>query len=255
MSLSADLSGKVALVTGASSGLGVQFAKTLAASGAAVALAARRQEQLEAVVAEITAAGGKAVAIKADITSTAGVVQMIDQTTAELGPLSIVVNNAGVARPAPALEVDEESWDAVVDTNLRGAWLVAQQAARSMVAAEVSGSIVNIASILAFRVTGYNAPYVASKAGLLHLTHALAQEWARYGIRVNAIAPGYFDTDINTEFWDTPAGQAMIKRIPQRRLGEPSDLDGALLLLASDASRYMTGSCITVDGGHLQTSI
>lgn len=255
MSLSADLSGKVALVTGASSGLGVQFAKTLAASGAAVALAARRQEQLEAVVADITAAGGKAVAIKADITNTAGVVQMINQATAELGPLSIVVNNAGVARPAPALEVDEESWDAVVDTNLRGAWLVAQQAARSMVAAKVFGSIVNIASILAFRVTGYNAPYVASKAGLLHLTHALAQEWARYGIRVNAIAPGYFDTEINTEFWDTPAGQAMIKRIPQRRLGEPSDLDGALLLLASDASRYMTGSCITVDGGHLQTSI
>jgi NAD(P)-dependent dehydrogenase (short-subunit alcohol dehydrogenase family) len=255
MSLSADLSGKVALVTGASSGLGVQFAKTLAASGAAVALAARRQEQLEAVVADITAAGGKAVAIKADITNTAGVVQMIDQATAELGPLSIVVNNAGVARPAPALEVDEESWDAIMDTNLRGAWLVAQQAARSMVAAKVPGSIVNIASILAFRVTGYNAPYVASKAGLLHLTHALAQEWARYGIRVNAIAPGYFDTEINTEFWDTPAGQAMIKRIPQRRLGEPSDLDGALLLLASDASRYMTGSCITVDGGHLQTSI
>jgi NAD(P)-dependent dehydrogenase (short-subunit alcohol dehydrogenase family) len=255
MSLSADLSGKVALVTGASSGLGVQFAKTLAASGAAVALAARRQEQLEAVVADITAAGGKAVAIKADITNTAGVVQMIDQATAELGPLSIVVNNAGVARPAPALEVDEESWDAIMDTNLRGAWLVAQQAARSMVAAKVPGSIVNIASILAFRVTGYNAPYVASKAGLLHLTHALAQEWARYGIRVNAIAPGYFDTEINTEFWDTPAGQAMIKRIPQRRLGEPSDLDGALLLLASDASRYMTGSCISVDGGHLQTSI
>lgn len=255
MSLSADLSGKVALITGASSGLGVQFAKTLAASGASVALAARRLEQLETVAAEITAAGGKAIAVKADITSTGGVVGMIDQAAAELGPISIVVNNAGVARPAPALEVDEESWDAIMDTNLRGAWLVAQQAARHMVAAKMPGSIVNIASILAFRVTGYNAPYVASKAGLLHLTHALAQEWARYGIRVNAIAPGYFDTEINTEFWDTPAGQAMIKRIPQRRLGEPSDLDGALLLLASDASRYMTGSCITVDGGHLQTSI
>lgn len=255
MSLRADLSGKVALVTGASSGLGVQFAKTLAAAGAAVALAARRQEQLETVVAEIQAAGGKAIAIKADITDTPGVVQMIEQTVAEFGSLSIVVNNAGVARPGPALEVDEQSWDAILDTNLRGAWLVAQQAAKQMVAAGVSGSLINIASILAFRVTGHNAPYVASKAGLLHMTHALAMEWARYGIRVNAIAPGYFDTEINTEFWDTPAGQAMIKRIPQRRLGEPADLDGALLLLASDASRYMTGSCITVDGGHMHTSV
>lgn len=255
MSLKADLSGKVALVTGASSGLGVQFAKTLAASGAAIALAARRQAQLEAVVAEIEAAGGKAVAIKADITTTAGVTQMIEQAENALGTVSIVVNNAGVARPAPALEVDEDSWDAVLDTNLRGAWLVAQQAAKKMVAAKQEGSIINIASILAYRVTGHNAPYVASKAGIQHLTHALAFEWARYGIRVNSIAPGYFDTEINTDFWDTPAGQAMIKRIPQRRLGEPADLDGALLLLASDASRYMTGSCIVVDGGHLQTSI
>ena len=143
----------------------------------------------------------------------------------------------------------------MVDTNLRGAWLVAQQAARHMVAAGVHGSIINIASILALRVAGHSAPYVAAKAGLLHLTQALALEWARYGIRVNAIAPGYFETDINREFWHTPAGQAMIERIPQRRLGRLADLDGPLLLLASVASAYMTGSCITVDGGHLQSSL
>jgi NAD(P)-dependent dehydrogenase (short-subunit alcohol dehydrogenase family) len=255
MTLTADLSGEVALVTGASSGLGRHFAQILAQSGARVALAARRREQLENLAAEITAAGGQAAAVPADVTSAAGVARMLEQAADALGPVSVVVNNAGIARPAVALELDEGDWDAVVDTNLRGAWLVAQQAAKHMVETGVGGNIINIASILAFRVTGYNAPYVASKAGLLHLTQALALEWARHGIRVNAIAPGYFETDINRDFWETAAGQAMIKRIPQRRLGQPSDLDGALLLLASGASAYMTGTCITVDGGHLQSSL
>lgn len=255
MSISADLGGAIALVTGASGGLGKHFAQTLARSGAKVALAARRQEALAEVAADITAGGGTAVAITADITSASGVEAMFEQAAAALGPVSVVVNNAGIARPAAALELEEADWDAVVDTNLRGAWLVAQQAAKQMVAAGIQGSIINIASILAYRVTGYNAPYVAAKAGLLHLTHALALEWARHGIRVNAIAPGYFETDINRDFWETSAGQAMIKRIPQRRLGQPSDLDGALLLLASGASAYMSGSCITVDGGHLQSSL
>lgn len=255
MSLQADLNGQVALITGASSGLGRHFALTLARSGAKVAVAARRREQLEALANEITAAGGKSVAVQADVTSADNVAKMIEQAADALGPVSVVVNNAGIARPAAALDLDEESWDAVVDTNLRGAWLVAQQSAKHMVANGTGGSIVNIASILAFRVSGHNAPYVASKAGLMHLTQALALEWARYGIRVNAIAPGYFETDINRDFWETPGGQAMIKRIPQRRLGQPSDLDGALLLLASGASAYMTGSCITVDGGHLQSSL
>lgn len=255
MGLNANLNGAAALVTGGSSGLGRHFAQTLARAGARVALAARRRELLEAVAADIRAAGGEAVTITADITSADAVAGMFAEAAAALGPVSIVVNNAGIARPAPALELDEASWDAVVDTNLRGAWLVAQQAARHMVAAGVHGSIINIASILALRVAGHSAPYVAAKAGLLHLTQALALEWARYGIRVNAIAPGYFETDINREFWHTPAGQAMIKRIPQRRLGRLADLDGPLLLLASDASAYMTGSCITVDGGHLQSSL
>lgn len=255
MSISADLGGTIALVTGASSGLGKHFAQTLASAGAKVVLAARRREALAEVAAEITAAGGIAVAVTADVTSASGVEALFAQAAEALGPVSVVVNNAGIARPAAALELSEADWDAVVDTNLRGAWLVAQQAAKQMVAAEIPGSIINIASILAYRVTGHNAPYVAAKAGLLHLTEALALEWARHGIRVNAIAPGYFETDINREFWSTPAGQAMLKRIPQRRLGQPSDLDGALLLLASSASAYMTGSCITVDGGHLQSSL
>lgn len=255
MSLSADLSGISALVTGASSGLGRHFARTLARSGARVALAARRQEALAEAVAEIEAAGGTAVAIAADVSRSDDVKAMFEKAAAALGPVTVVVNNAGIARPAPALELSEADWDAVVDINLRGAWLVAQQAARHMVAADVGGSIINIASILSFQVTGHNAPYVAAKAGLMHLTRALALEWARHGIRVNAIAPGYFATDINRDFWDTPAGQAMIKRIPQWRLGQPGDLDGALLLLASSASAYMTGSCITVDGGHLQSTL
>lgn len=255
MSISADLNGSIALVTGASSGLGKHFAQLLASSGAKVVLAARRREALAEVAAEITAVGGTAVAIAADVSNASGVEALFAQANDALGPVSVVVNNAGIARPKPALELEAADWDAVVDINLRGAWLVAQQAAKGMVASKIEGSIINIASILALRVTGHNAPYVAAKAGLLQLTRALALEWARYGVRVNAIAPGYFETDINREFWGTPAGQAMIKRIPQRRLGQPSDLDGALLLLASSASAYMTGSCITVDGGHLQSSL
>ncbi len=254
MTLKADLSGQVALVTGASSGLGRHFAKVLAASGAKVALVARRAEQLEALAEEIRGTGGEAAAVPGDITSGASVKDAFQAAADTLGPISVVVNNAGIARQAAALDVDEDAWDAVVDTNLRGAWLVAQEAARRMKESG-GGSIINIASILALRVIGHNAPYIAAKAGLARLTQALALEWARYGIRVNAIAPGYFETDINREFFQSPPGQALIRRIPQRRLGQVDDLDGALLLLASDASRYMTGTVIPVDGGHLQSSL
>ncbi|MDX1489454.1 MAG: SDR family oxidoreductase, partial [Acidiferrobacterales bacterium] len=165
------------------------------------------------------------------------------------------VNNAGVTHSTPALEVSQTDWQAVIDTNLKGAWLVAQEGTRRLVAAAVGGSIINIVSVLAFRVVGHTAAYAASKAGLVQLTRTLALEWARYQIRVNAIAPGYIATDLNREFLASAAGQAMIKRIPQRRAGSPDDLDGALLLLASDASRYMTGSVIVVDGGHLQSTL
>jgi NAD(P)-dependent dehydrogenase (short-subunit alcohol dehydrogenase family) len=250
-----DLTGRTALVTGASSGLGEHFARTLAAHGAAVAVAARRTERLAALVDAIGAVGGRAVAVPMDVTDGAAVGAGFAAATAALGPIDVTINNAGVSIPAATLELPEATWDEVVDTNLRGAWLVAQAAARQLVAAGRPGRIVNIASIVGLRPIGQLAPYAAAKAGLLHLTRTLAMEWARHGIQVNAIAPGYFATDINREFWDTPAGKRLIERIPQRRLGQPRDLDGALLLLASDAGAFMTGSVLVVDGGHTVASL
>jgi NAD(P)-dependent dehydrogenase (short-subunit alcohol dehydrogenase family) len=250
-----DLSGRVALVTGASSGLGRHFAQTLARAGASVALAARRLDRLEALAKTIAEEGGRAAAIVLDVTDTASVPLAFDAAEAALGPVDVLVNNSGVARTSRVLELEERDWDFVLDTNLKGAWLVAQECARRMVSAGRGGTIVNIVSITAFRVAGGLAAYAASKAALAQLTRAMALELARDGVRVNALAPGYVRTEINQDFFDSPAGEAMIRRVPQRRIGEPEDLDGALLLLASDASRYMTGSIITVDGGHLQSSL
>jgi NAD(P)-dependent dehydrogenase (short-subunit alcohol dehydrogenase family) len=169
---------------------------------------------------------------------------------AEFGVPDIVINNAGTTHAAMALDQTEADWDRVVDTNLKGAFLVAQEAARRLIAANKPGSIINIASVLGLRQAATVAPYAASKAGLIQLTRELALEWARYGIRVNAIAPGYFLSALNRDYFTTAAGEALVKRVPQRRLGEPADLDGALLLLASDASRFMTGAVLSVDGGH-----
>ena len=255
MSKRFDLEGKVALVTGASSGLGVHFARTLASAGASVAIAARRAERLAALQAELQAGGAKAVAVSLDVQSGEAVRAAFDAAEAALGALDIVVNNAGISIVKPALVMPEEDWDAVVDTNLRGAWLVAQAAAQRWVGAKRPGSIVNIASILGLRTIGQVAPYNASKAGLIHLTRALAMEWARHGIRVNAICPGYIETEMNSDFWRTDGGKRLIERIPQRRIGQPEHLDGALLLLASEAGAFMTGSVITVDGGHTVSSL
>ena len=255
MSKRFDLSGKVALVTGASSGLGVHFARTLAAAGAAVAIAARRADRLASLQAELQSAGHKAAAVALDVQSGKSVSAAFDAAETALGPIDIVVNNAGISIVKPALEMPEEDWDAVVDTNLRGAWLVAQGAAKRWVAGKRPGSIVNIASILGLRTIGQVAPYNASKAGLIHLTRALAMEWARHNIRVNAICPGYIETEMNSDFWKTPGGQRLIERIPQRRIGQPEHLDGALLLLASEAGSFMTGSVLTVDGGHTVSSL
>lgn len=250
-----SLHGHIALVTGASSGLGRHFAATLADAGATVAVAARRREALEETVAAITQQGGRAQAFALDVTDAASVVACFDAVVSELGTPDVVVNNAGVAVSRPLLEQQESDWDKVVDTNLKGAWLVAQEGARRMVAAGVPGSIVNIASITGERVAGAVAPYCASKAGLLHLTRAMALELARHRIRVNALAPGYIQTDLNTDFLASDAGQKLMARIPQRRFGRAADLDGPLLLLASEAGAYMTGSVIAADGGHLVSSL
>jgi len=255
MSKRFDLSGKVALVTGASSGLGVHFARTLAEAGAAVVLAARRADRLASLQAELQKSGAKAAAVTLDVQSGEAVAAAFDQAEAALGPVDIVVNNAGISIVKPALEMPEQDWDSVVDTNLRGAWLVAQTAGKRWAAAKRPGTIVNIASILGLRTIGQVAPYNASKAGLIHLTRALAMEWARYQIRVNAICPGYIETEMNSDFWKTPGGQRLIERIPQRRIGQPEHLDGALLLLASEAGAFMTGSVLTVDGGHTVNSL
>ncbi len=255
MSKRFDLAGKVVLVTGASSGLGVHFARTLAAEGAAVAIAARRADRLASLQAELQAAGAKAEAVDLDVTSADAVMAAFDAAEKALGPVDVVVNNAGISIVKPALDMPIEDWDQVVNTNLRGAWLVAQTAGKRWVAAKRPGSIVNIASILGLRTIGQVAPYNASKAGLIHLTRALAMEWARHRIRVNAICPGYIETEMNSDFWKTSAGQRLIDRIPQRRIGQPEHLDGALLLLASEAGSFMTGSVITVDGGHTVNSL
>lgn len=244
-----DLTGKAAIVTGASSGLGRHFALTLAKAGAKVAIAARRTERLHDLQAEIAAFDGRAIPITLDVTEAASVRDCVAWAETELGPIAILVNNAGVATTQDALKLTEAEWDHVVDTNLKGAWLMAQEAAKHMATLGHDGSIINVASILGLGGMAKVAPYAASKGGLINLTRAMAVEWARHGIRVNALAPGYVVTELNREFLESEAGEALKKRIPQRRFGRPEDLDGALLLLASDASAHMTGSVLTIDGG------
>lgn len=246
-----DLTGEVALVTGASSGLGHRFAEVLAANGAKVVAAARRKDRLDTLVKSITEAGGTALAIEADVSSRAAIVEMVDKAEAAFGTVTIMINNAGISGDGRAIKLTEEQWRAVMDVNLDAVWYGAQEAARRMVEAKVPGTVINIASILGMRVQNGLVGYSVAKAGVIQLTRALALEWARYQIRVNAIAPGYILTGINDTFFPTPEGEAMIRAIPQRRIGEPSDLDGTILLLASrKASGYMTGSTVVVDGGH-----
>lgn len=244
-----DLAGKVALVTGASQGLGARFAKTLADAGAAVGLAARQADKIADLKTEIDQAGGSAVSVRMDVTDAASVADAITAVEAGLGPIDVLVNNAGIAITKPFLEMEEADYDQVLDTNLKGCFLVGQAVARRMTERGEGGSIINITSILSTEVMGQLSTYCASKGGLTQLTRGMALELARSKIRVNAIAPGYIETPINSEFFQGPTGQALVKSIPQRRLGQEPDLDGALLLLASDASAYMTGSTITVDGG------
>lgn len=246
-----SLQGKTAFVTGASGGLGAHFAEVLARAGAAVIVGARREEALAAVAERIRAAGGSCTTTALDVTSGASIAAVEPL----LAKTDILVNNAGIAIDKPFLEATEADWDAVVDTNAKGMFLLTQAAACAMQARGSGGSIINIASIVGLRQSARIASYAASKAAAVQLTKVAALELARYGVRVNAICPGYIETDINAGFWETPAGQAMMKRIPQRRTGQASELDGPLLLLASDASSYMTGSVIVADGGHLVSSL
>jgi len=250
-----DLSGRAALVTGASSGLGRHFAGVLARSGAAVALTARHADRLDQAAAEVAAQGARVVALATDVTDPVSVRDAVAAATAALGPIDILVNNAGIAISKPMLEHSEAEWDRVVDTNLKGAWLMSREVAAGWVKAGRKGRIINIASLLGLRTVRHVPSYAASKAGLIHLTHTMAVELARRGITVNAIAPGYFATEMNRDFLASEAGQALISRIPTGRSGEPEDLDGALLLLASDAGAYITGVVLPVDGGHAVSTV
>jgi NAD(P)-dependent dehydrogenase (short-subunit alcohol dehydrogenase family) len=250
-----DITGQVAFVTGASSGIGRHFAEVLAAAGAKVALAARRADRLAELAREVETRGGECVPLSCDVTDRQSIIAAIAAAEDRLGPLSILVNNAGVVVSKPLFEHTEADWDYVVDTNLKGAWLAAREFAHHLVEQKRPGRIINIASILASRTIGRVPSYCAAKAGLTHLTHVLAMELARYGILVNALAPGYVETDFNRAFFQTEAGKALIGRIPLRRLAQPPDLDGALLFLASPASAYVTGAVIAVDGGHAVAAI
>ncbi|MFA7439421.1 MAG: glucose 1-dehydrogenase [Sphingomonadaceae bacterium] len=242
-----ELGGKRILVTGASSGLGRHFSLTLARAGAEVVAAARREAALEDLVRKITAGGGKARAVRLDVTDAVSIAAAFDAC----GDLDVLVNNAGVTNTRPLLDQTEADFSGIIDTNLKGTFLVATEAARRMRDRGAAGSIINIASILGLRQGGQVTPYAISKAGVVQMTKQMALELARCNIRVNALAPGYIETGLNEAFFASDAGQALIRRIPQRRLGTPNDLDGPLILLASDASLYMTGSVIAVDGGHL----
>lgn len=244
-----DLEGMVAIVTGASSGIGRHLALTLAHAGAKVAVAARRADALEELTRQIEAFDGRALPVSLDVTDAESVRACVRIAETELGPVSILVNNAGIARDRAIFDQNEADWDDVLDTNLKGAWTMAQETARHMASQGHGGSIINIASIMGLGGSSQIAPYCASKGGLVNLTRALAVDLARYDIRVNAIAPGYIETDLNRDFLNGEAGLTLVKRIPQRRFGLPEDLDGTLLLLASKASRFITGTIITVDGG------
>ena len=247
--------GKVALVTGAGSGLGRQFAVSLAEAGATVALAARRREKLHETAALVKEAGGKAFCTDLDVTDSLSVTSSVREVESELGTPDILVNNAGIARQAFLTDISEEDWDAVLDTNLKGVFLMAQAVAKAMIIAEKPGSIINIASILGLGVSKALASYIAAKSGVIQLTKAMALEWCRNGIRVNAIAPGYFVTEINEKAFEQGAHEMVKQQVPMARVGEMAEISGPLLLLASDAGSYMTGSIITVDGGHLIKSL
>lgn len=243
------LDGKTVLITGASSGLGERFATVLADSGARVAIAARRLDRLKELRAEIESKGGEAHATVMDVTSVASVREGVDEIEREFGAIDILVNNSGVSVTKRLGEYDEADYDQVMNTNAKGAFFVAQTVGARMVAAARPGRIINIASAAGLQVLSRLAVYCMSKAAVIHMTRAMATEWGRFGINVNAICPGYIETEINRSHWQTEAGQKLIQRLPRRRVGRIQDLDGLIVLLASDASQFVNGAIIAADDG------
>jgi len=243
------LDGKTALVTGASSGLGDRFARSLADSGAAVAIAARRIDRLEQLAGAIKKDGGRAHAVAMDVTDVASIRAGVAAAEAALGPIDVLVNNSGVSVTARIGDVEEPDYDFVMNTNLKGAFFVAQAVGRSMIAGKRPGRIINIASAAGLQPLGQISVYSMSKAGVIHMTRAMALEWGRYNINVNALCPGYIETDINRDYWNTEGGRKLLAKLPRRRVGKPEDLDGLILLLASDRSGFVNGAVIAADDG------
>ncbi|MBN9426532.1 MAG: SDR family oxidoreductase [Burkholderiales bacterium] len=254
MTTSFDLSGKTALVTGASSGLGARFARLLADNGAQVVLASRRTERLKELRAEIEASGGDAHVVALDVTDVDSIRAAVEQAEAEAGPIDVLVNNSGVSTTQKLIDVQPDDFDFVFDTNTRGAFFVAQEVARRMIARskqepQRQARIINVASMAGLRVLAQIGIYCMSKAAVVHMTKAMALEWARHNININAVCPGYIETEINAHHWQTEAGQKLVNMLPRRRLGKPEDLDGIVLLLASDQSNFINGAVITADDG------
>jgi NAD(P)-dependent dehydrogenase (short-subunit alcohol dehydrogenase family) len=250
--MSSDIAGKIAWITGASSGLGERFSRVLATAGAVVALSARRVERLDKLAAEVVAHGGRALVVPMDATNVENIRAAAARIEAELGAIDILVNNAGISRQARIEAFSEADFDAVLDTNLKGPFFAAQAAARQMIAAKRGGRIVNIGSVAGFRTLGHQAPYSMSKAGIAMMTQCMAREWGRHGINTNAICPGYIKTEIGGDFWETEAGAKLVAALPRRRVGEPRDLDALLLLLcAGEAARFINGACMVADDGSM----
>ena len=248
--MSTDLANRVALVTGASAGLGAQFARILAREGARGAIAARRTDRLASLAAEITDAGGIALPLAIDVSDVASIRAGAARVAAEFGPIEILVNNAGISLTKRIEAVEEDEYDALMDTNLKGAFFMAQAAAKQMIAAKIPGRIVNIASIVGQRTVGQLSVYGMSKAAMIQMTHSMAREWGRHGINTNAICPGYITTEMAAEFLPTEAGQRFVASMPRKRFGNPEDLDGLLLLLCSgEASRFINGAIVNADDG------
>ena len=243
-----DMSDDTVLITGGGTGLGRQFAQVLARAGATVILSGRRMEKLEESAESVRASGGNVYCVVMDVSDSASVARGVEACN-EISPVNVLINNAGTTSENVLLDLDEQSWDCVLDTNLKGAWMVGREVVRSLAACERGGAIVNIASVLGSSVQKGTGGYCPSKAGLLQLTRQMALEWARFKVRVNAISPGYYHTDIAASYLDSDAGKALLRRIPARRLGQPREMDAALLMLCSSASSYMTGSAVNVDGG------